>query len=262
MKKILDEIVQFKQQEVAKQKQEHSVLAFEKSKFFERSVLSLKNKIIQNKDISIIAEYKRQSPSKGLINGIAKVENVIKGYYENGAVGVSILTDNKYFGGKNDDLESVRHIQIPILRKEFIVDEYQIFEARAIGADCILLIAACLSKKEILTLSKQAKNLNLEILLELHEEKDLDCMNEYIDMIGINNRNLQNFEVDLNHSFYLLNKIPSSFIRIAESGIHNEKDLLKLKNEGFDAFLIGEIFMKKEDPALALQNFLQACRNK
>jgi indole-3-glycerol phosphate synthase len=175
-------------------------------------------------------------------------------YAQNGASAISILTDEQYFGGTiNDVLQVVGTIQTPILRKEFIIDEIQIIEAKAIGADLILLIAACLTPQQVLTLAKFAKTLQLEVLLEIHNEYELQHINEYIDFVGVNNRNLKDFAVNLDHSIALCNKIPEQFIKVAESGIGSATDINYLAKEGFNAFLIGEMLMKKNNPGLALQ---------
>ncbi len=257
MQHILDTIIAHKKKQIEEQKKVQSIDDFFSTKNFQRPVLSLKKNILDITKTGIIAEFKRQSPSKGIINNKATISEVIKGYEQYGASGVSILTDEHFFGGSKFDIFAARDIRIPILRKDFIVDEFQIYEAKAIGADCILLIASCLTKTEIAHFADIAKQLGLEVLLELHTEKEIDSINDNVDMVGINNRNLQTFEVDLAHSFSLLKQIPRQFVSVAESGIQSKEDLNALKKEGFQGFLIGEQFMKHEKPAEAFATFLQ-----
>jgi indole-3-glycerol phosphate synthase len=210
----------------------------------------------------IIAEFKRKSPSKGMINGSASVEQVSIGYMQAGASALSILTDKEYFGGSNEDLKVVRKYNFcPILRKDFVVDEYQIIEAKSIGADCVLLIAAALDPGKLKFLAAFAKSLGLEVLLEVHDGEELDrCLNDHVDLVGINNRNLKTFEVSLDTSLNLINKIPSNFVKISESGISDPNTMIELKKAGFDGFLIGENFMKSARPEQAAYNFIKEYR--
>ncbi|MBY0243865.1 MAG: indole-3-glycerol phosphate synthase TrpC, partial [Sphingobacteriaceae bacterium] len=207
----------------------------------------------------IIAEFKRQSPSKGIINDTASVIEVTKGYNLAGASALSVLTDTDFFGGKTEDLLQARTANdIPILRKDFIIDEYQILEAKAWGADIILLIAAILTPQQIVDFGKLAQSLGLNVLLEVHNLEELErsiCPN--VDAIGINNRNLATFTVDIETSFGLVDKIPSEFLKISESAIDNPETIKKLKSVGFNGFLIGENFMKTQNPALAMQDFVR-----
>jgi len=205
----------------------------------------------------IIAEFKRRSPSKGIINEKADVVEVTNAYTFNGASCLSVLTDEKYFGGSNEDLLKARVNEIPILRKDFIVDEYQILEAKSIGADLILLIAACLSPAEVRNLASFAKNIGLQVLLELHTEEELDHICDDTEIIGVNNRNLKTFKVDIERSLRMAEKIPADKIKIAESGISTANDIVIFRQNGFDGFLIGEKFMKEENPGLAFKNFVK-----
>ena len=255
---ILDEIVAFKRKEVAERKTLHSIKKLGKSTLFNRHVVSIKEALLSTGSSGIIAEFKRKSPSKGMINEFADVEQVTKGYVNAGASALSILTDEKYFGGSNENLIKARKVNAcPILRKDFIVDEYQIIEAKSIGADTILLIAACLSKEEIRRFSKLAKSLSLEILLELHNEDELEKIIPEVELIGINNRNLKNFKVDLDQSIKLASLIPDKYIKIAESGIDSPAIIQNLKSKGFKGFLMGEFFMRSTQPEKACADFIK-----
>jgi indole-3-glycerol phosphate synthase len=253
---IQDQIIAQKKKEVEQLKKQVNINALSKERFFERKTLSLRNALSIERSTGIIAEYKRKSPSKGVINNRDSVELVTRFYSAFGAAGISILTDNNFFGGSLDDLISARNNDVPILRKDFMIDEYQIFEAKAYGADVILLIAACLSAKEVKYLATTAKQLGLEVLLELHDENELGHICNEVDLVGVNNRNLKTFEVDLENSVRLSEKIGNDFIKIAESGINDVKDIHYLKQHGFKGFLIGEYFMKQEDLGKAFQEFI------
>lgn len=254
---ILDKIVADKRIEVEAAEKLHPIAELEKSEYFNRKCYSLKNTILQAGASGIISEFKRQSPSKGVINGNVKVEEVTLGYQNAGASAVSILTDHKYFGGTTADILAARpNLTIPILRKDFVVSEYQIFEAKAIGADLILLIAACLEKDEILRFAQCAKSLGLEILFEVHNAEELEKINPYIDFAGVNNRNLKTFEVDINISKVLSSQIPNDFIKVSESGISDPASIRELKSFGYNGFLIGENFMKTATPQTELANFI------
>jgi len=252
---ILDEIIAYKRKEVEERKKEVSIAELERSRFFTKPVFSLKQSILAAGKTGIIAEYKRKSPSKGIINNKDSVEAVTKAYAGFGASGISILTDLKFFGGSLDDLISARDNHVPLLRKEFIIDEFQIIEAKAYGADAILLIAACLSPEEVKGLTSVAKNLDVEVLLELHDEKELMHINDEFDLVGVNNRNLKTFDVNLEQSVRLSEKIGDGFIKVAESGINDVKNIHYLKQHGFQGFLIGEYFMKQKNPMEAFKNF-------
>jgi indole-3-glycerol phosphate synthase len=207
----------------------------------------------------ILAEFKRRSPSKQVINQTSNVLDVVRAYEIAGVSGVSVLTDTKYFGGSLDDLLQARSaITIPILRKEFIISAYQIFEARAFGADAILLIASILNKSEIKSFSKLAKDLQLDVLLEIHNEEELQNSDlTFVDIVGVNNRNLKTFEVSLDTSKSLSKIIPADKVKISESGISSIESITELKKYGFQGFLIGENFMKTNDPGKAAIDFLQ-----
>lgn len=253
---ILDEIIAHKKKEVERQKTAMTTSQLEKFGFFNEPAMSLKASL-RASDTRIIAEFKRKSPSKGMINADADVFAVTRAYTEGGAAGISVLTDNHFFGGSTDDLIKARINRIPILRKDFIIDEYQLVEAKAIGADVVLLIAACLDKQETRQLAAQARSLGLEILLELHGEKELDHVSEHIDLVGVNNRNLKTFSVDLEQSIRLSEKIGNDKLTIAESGINDPANILYLSKHGFNGFLIGERFMRETDPGRAFKEFVQ-----
>ena len=253
---ILDTIIAHKRTEVAERKAETSVSTLEKKELFSRKVLSLKEFLLDDARTGIIAEFKRRSPSKGLINGTADVVKVT-GAYAKHASGLSVLTDGLFFGGATADLVAARVNQVPILRKDFIIDEYQILEARAMGADVILLIAACLTVAEVKRLATFATQLGLEVLLELHDEEELEHICDETVLVGINNRNLKTFRVDIERSLAMAKRIPDNRVKIAESGISSVDNILLFRNNGFRGFLIGENFMKEPDPAIAFENFVQ-----
>jgi len=253
---ILEKIVERKKQEVAEAKQQVSEAELQCLSGFQRKILSLKSSLLDKNKTGIIAEFKRRSPSKGIINSTAKVEDVTKAYTENGASGLSVLTDKDFFGGSLSDFQVARENNIPILRKDFIIDEYQILEARAHGADVVLLIAACLTPKRVKELAHYAKNLGMEILLEFYGDDELACVCEEVDFVGVNNRNLKTFEVDIENSIRLLNKLPKDKLAIAESGIDNADVVKQLRSAGFSGFLIGESFMKHSNPAEAFKEYV------
>jgi indole-3-glycerol phosphate synthase len=253
---ILDQIIEFKKSEVADKKAVVSISILEKSNFFLRETISLKHTLAGKTGPAIIAEFKRRSPSKGIINEKANVVDVTSAYTNHGASGLSVLTDNNFFGGSSDDLVAARINKIPILRKDFIIDEYQIIEAKSIGADIILLIAACLTPSQVKKLACAAKNLQLEVLLELHDENEVDHICNEVDFVGVNNRNLKTFSVDLDQSVRLAEIIGNDKMKIAESGINSHKSISFLKQYGFDGFLIGEYFMKQQDPGESFEKFM------
>lgn len=259
---ILDKIIAYKKQEVAQLKREVLIEKLVKSPGFKRTPLSLKDSLIANGSTGIIAEFKRQSPSKGIINDKVSVIDVTQGYLEANVAAQSILTDTHFFGGTILDLMQARSVNeiTPILRKDFIVDGFQIVEAKAIGADAILLIAACLTKQELKNYGKLAEDLGLDVLYEVHNQEDLDKIELNNKIIGINNRNLKTFEVDLEHSIKLAAQIPDSCIKVSESGISDPRIVIGLKEYGFQGFLIGENFMKTEDPGFACQEFISQIR--
>lgn len=253
---ILDTIIAHKRTEVAERKAGTPASDLEKKDLFNRPVLSLKEFLLDDARTGIIAEFKRRSPSKGLINGNADVVSVT-GAYAKHASGLSVLTDEQFFGGATADLIAARVNQVPILRKDFIIDEYQIIEARAMGADVILLIAACLTPAEVKRLATFATQLGLEVLLELHDEEELAHICDETVLVGINNRNLKTFKVDIERSLAMAKRIPGNRVKIAESGISSVDNILLFRNNGFRGFLIGENFMKESDPAIAFENFVQ-----
>jgi len=252
---ILEQIVAHKRKEVEQRKKEVDVKTLETERLYSRKTYSLRQFISDPVKTGIIAEYKRKSPSKGVINDRDSVESVTRMYAAYGASGISVLTDYHFFGGSLDDLISARDNDVPLLRKDFMIDEYQIAEAKAFGADVILLIAACLTPKEVKELATAAKRMDLEVLLELHDESELDHVCNEVDLVGVNNRNLKNFEVDLEHSVRMAEKIGNDFIKIAESGINDVNNIRYLKQHGFKGFLIGEYFMKQPDPGKAFKEF-------
>jgi indole-3-glycerol phosphate synthase len=252
---ILEQIVAQKRKEVEQRKKEVGVAELEKQRFFTRRTYSLKQFIADPNKTGIIAEYKRRSPSKGVINDRDSVESVTRMYAAYGASGISVLTDQMFFGGSLDDLLAARDNDVPLLRKDFMIDEYQLVEAKANGADVILLIAACLSPAEVKNLAGLAKNLELEVLLELHSDSELDHICDEVDLVGVNNRNLKDFQVDLQHSVRMAEKIGDGFVKIAESGINDVENIRFLKQHSFQGFLIGEYFMKQEDPGRAFKEF-------
>jgi len=254
---ILDQIIATKKREVALKKSIIPIKQLEQSVLFERKTNSLVHHL-SNSSSGIIAEHKRRSPSKSIINQSNSVEEIVKGYENGGASGISILTDNQHFGGSLDDLILARATtNLPLLRKDFMVDEFQIIEAKAFGADVILLIAAILTRDEIKKLSELAKSLQLEVLLEVHNQEELDkSIMQSLDLIGVNNRNLKTFEVNLNYSKQLAEHIPSEFIKISESGIDSAEAILELKEYGFTGFLMGEYFMKSDNPESEMKKFI------
>jgi len=258
---ILEEIIAHKRGEITQNKAKTRVSELEKSPFFSRKVLSMRDFLLDGAKTGIIAEFKRRSPSKGKINLSADAFSVTSGYAEHGASALSILTDEAFFGGSQNDLTGSRANLIPILRKDFIIDEYQIVESKAMGADAILLIAACLDPAEIRRLAIFAKSLGLEILLEIHNELELQHICDETALIGVNNRDLKTFKVDVNISETLSQLIDAGKTMIAESGIHDPATICHLKKFGFKGFLIGEAFMKEPDPAIAFASFVNQLKN-
>lgn len=254
---ILDKIIQDKKREVALKKSIIPMEQLEASVLFNSRTKSL-SKMLQNSASGIIAEHKRRSPSKQTINNSFSVEEVVLGYQNAGVCGISVLTDGKYFGGSLDDLLLAKaSVSVPILRKEFVVDDYQILEAKAFGADAILLIAAVLDQKQIKKLSEFAQSLALEVLLEVHNLEELEkSIMPSLDMIGVNNRNLKTFEVSLENSINLASHIPDNFVKISESGISDVSSIKTLQGFGYNGFLIGENFMKTENAGESCQKFI------
>ncbi len=254
---ILHQIISDKKQEVEKRKALFPVALLEQSIYFNTPVVSFRKYLTREDKVGIIAEYKRKSPSQGFINPYADVEPTSIGYMQAGASALSVLTDNKYFAGENKDLTTARKFNFcPILRKDFIIDEYQLIEAKSIGADVILLIAECLEKERLKSLAETAKNLGLEVLMEIHSPEQLDKLNPYVDVVGVNNRDLTNFKVGIQHSIEIGPLIPDSVIKISESGLSRPESVVRLKEEGFRGFLIGTHFMKESNPAKACAQFI------
>jgi indole-3-glycerol phosphate synthase len=259
---ILERIIETKKTEIAVRRAQMPAHALEKTELFTRETYSFRQFLEDKARTGIIAEFKRKSPSKGIINAIADVQEVTKAYTDNGASCLSVLTDEQYFGGSSEDLIRARMNPIPLLRKDFIVDEYQITEAKSIGADVILLIAASLTPAEVKRLAVFAHGLQLEVLLELHAEHELEHICDETEIIGINNRNLKTFEVDIERSLRMAEKIPAGIIKVAESGISSVENILLFKQHGFQGFLIGENFMKAENPAIAFADFVKQLKAK
>ncbi|MFV0364970.1 MAG: indole-3-glycerol phosphate synthase TrpC [Mangrovibacterium sp.] len=260
---ILKNITDNKRKEIEAAKKLVSVEDLKQSPFFARRCHSLKAALQGEGASGIIAEYKTASPSKGLINNTAEITEVVAGYVAAGASGISVLTDEKFFGGTIEDLAKARFAakHTPILRKDFMLDEYQIYEAKAHGADVILLIAECLSGDEIALLAAKAHEIGLEVLLEFHHGEELNKISKDIDIVGINNRDLSTFEVDIEASIQLASQLPTDMIRISESGISETETVRYLRSKGFQGFLMGENFMKAEKPAEACREFIDRITN-
>lgn len=255
---ILSQIIAKKREWVSSRKRSISLEDLRMTSNYARSTFSLSKAIRLGKGQGIIAEFKRRSPSKGDIFIDADVVEVTTGYERAGASAISILTDHEFFGGSDEDLIQARkQLTIPILRKDFIIDPYQIVEAKSIGADIILLIAACLSKQEVAEFSQQAKALGLEVLLELHDADELGHISKEVDFVGINNRSLKTFDVNVERSLQMAAAIPADYIKVAESGIDQPEQVRLFKENGFEAFLIGEYFMKSRQPGQSLKQFVQ-----
>lgn len=253
----LEKIVAYKKEELIVRKMMVPVDELIRSKYMDRKCLSLRENLLKTEATGIIAEFKRKSPSRGYINQYADVEQVTGSYTRFGASGLSILTDNHFFGGSTEDLVMARKNEIPILRKEFIIDSYQVLASKAMGADAILLIAACLSIDEVNYLASSAKSLGMEVLLEIHNENELGHIVDIIDLVGINNRDLRTFEVDTNRSLQLSKHIPPGKVMIAESGINDTETIQLFRQAGYKGFLIGEAFMKENNPGEAFNSFMK-----
>lgn len=265
-KDILEDIIAHKRIEIAQQKQMVSAAQLE-NKLYEQEeagewnhVRSMKQHLAQS-GTGIIAEFKRRSPSKGWINRQADPQAVTSAYEKAGASALSILTDEMFFGGTLKDIRLTRtSVALPILRKDFVIDRYQLLQAKTVAADAVLLIAAALTPKECLELAQEAHRLKLEVLLEIHSEPELGHVNEHVDMVGVNNRNLGTFHTDVENSFRLADKLPDDFLLVSESGISNPETVNQLRQAGFRGFLIGETFMKTEHPGNALSDFIKNIR--
>ena len=267
MEDILHKIIANKRLEVEAQKK---ILPFqalsELVENMQRKPRSMRIFLMES-PFGIIAEFKRKSPSKGWLHPEAEVAEVVPAYEKGGASACSVLTDKDFFGGTLEDLQTARSlVNLPLLRKDFMVDPYQLFQARLAGADAILLIASCLKPEECLSLAETAHSLGLEVLLEIHNETELAHLNPHIDMLGVNNRNLGTFHTDINNSFRLMEQMQEQIARtggiapllIAESGISEPETVLQLREAGFRGFLIGETFMKTEHPGKTLATFIKA----
>ena len=255
---ILDKIIAKKRIEIQVRKQTHPLSILTKMPYFNQATFSLTHALKKTGSTGIIAEHKRKSPSLGWINEHSDVRKVVEGYAKSGAAAISVLTDMDFFGGSFADLQIARKaVELPILRKDFMIDEYQLFEAKAYGADVILLIAECLTTEEVDYLAKFAHNLGLQVLLELHSEDQLEKISDAVDCVGINSRNLKTFEVSIQNGIDLSVKIPNKFIKVAESGISDPKTINILRGYGFQGFLIGEAFMKTNNPAKAIKDFVE-----
>jgi indole-3-glycerol phosphate synthase len=255
---ILNDILVYKKREVSQKKVLLPLTELEKSIYYDRIPFSLKKQLQQVSAPGIIAEFKRKSPSRGVINDTVHVKDVTSGYAEAGATGLSILTDKEFFGGNFNDLIYARkRNSLPILRKDFIIDEYQAFEAKAIGADVILLIAAILTTNDIKKITDRAHSLQMEVILELHDQSETEKITPDVDIIGVNNRDLNTFEVNINRSLEMAAKLDPAFVKIAESGLSKPATVQQLFEAGFKGFLIGETFMKTKNPAKTCGNFIK-----
>jgi len=259
---ILDTIVAHKHKEVADRKQVISVRELEKRTLFQRPVTSIGKHLLNPTASGIIAEFKRKSPSKGIINSTAKADSTTMQYIQAGVSALSVLTDESFFGGSDEDFLAARSANnCPMLRKDFVIDEYQIIEAKSIGADVILLIAASLTSETIKKYASLAHSLGMEVLLEVHNENELlQNLSSDADLIGVNNRDLKTFDVSIEVSRRLYPLIPREVIKVSESGIDSVNAILELKKVGFQGFLMGQKFMEQTDPGLACKNFIRELR--
>lgn len=258
MKDILSEIIANKRFEVDLQKRTISIEQLRES-ISDTTVSRSMKQALASSRTGVIAEFKRRSPSKGWIKQEARPEEIVPSYVQAGASALSILTDEKFFGGSLKDIRAVRPlVEIPILRKDFIIDEYQLYQAKIVGADAVLLIAAALERDKCKELAEKAHSLGLEVLLEIHSSEELAYIDKGIDMVGINNRNLGTFFTDVENSFRLAGQLPQDTVLVSESGISDPETVKRLRAAGFRGFLIGETFMKTGQPGKTLQKFLQA----
>lgn len=254
---ILEEIIAHKRLEIQRQEEAITAAALLERIGEPTPSISMRHSLATSLS-GIIAEFKRKSPSKGWINQQAESDAIPVAYERAGAAALSILTDDNYFGGSLKDIINARNaVNLPILRKDFVVSNYQIYQAKTVGADVVLLIAAALTPAECKALAKTAHQFQMEVLLEIHTESELDHVNEYIDMIGVNNRNLGTFHTDVDNSFRLAEKLPKEMLWVSESGLSDPETIIELRNIGFKGFLMGEAFMKTTDPAHALSEFIK-----
>jgi indole-3-glycerol phosphate synthase len=259
---ILETIIAHKHKEVGDRKLAVPVRELEKRALFQRPVVSIKRHLSQSTTSGIIAEFKRKSPSKGVINATALADRTTMQYVHSGASALSVLTDQNFFGGSDEDFLAARAANnCPMLRKDFVVDEYQIIEAKSIGADVILLIAASVEPETIKQFASLAHSLEMEVLLEVHNEEELlHNLNSGADLIGVNNRNLKTFEVSIEVSKHLFPLMPKEVIKVSESGIDKVETILELRKIGFQGFLMGQKFMEQQDPGQACRNFIHELR--
>lgn len=262
MSNILDTIIAHKRQEVADRQSLYPTKLLEQSRYFQTPTVSLRHYLTRPDLSGIIAEIKRRSPSQGDINPYVSIERVSIGYMQAGSSALSILTDEKFFGGKSADLTLARRMNYcPILRKDFVIDEYQIVEARSIGADAVLLIAACLTPAEIEYLATFAHSLGMEVLMEVHDREELErSLCDAIDLVGVNNRNLKDFSVSLTPSLELAELIPPQFVKVAESGLSDPAQVIRLRQVGYQGFLMGQRFMETAQPEKACARFIEQLR--
>ena len=259
MKDILQEIVATKRAEVDRRKRETDFQALYRQAETPRTTRHSLREALRSSSTGIISEFKRRSPSKGWINRDADVQSVVRAYQQAGATALSVLTDTPYFGGTDDDLRAARQAcSLPILRKDFTIDEFQLVERRVLGADAVLLIAAALTREQCRRFAEIAHQLELEVLLEIHDQSELDYYSEYVDVLGVNNRNLGSFHTDVANSFRLIEQMPQEATPISESGISNPDTVKELRAIGFKGFLIGENFMKTDAPGDSLKSFINA----
>jgi indole-3-glycerol phosphate synthase len=254
---ILEKIAAVKREEVRSRKVANPLKNLERSVYFKASMPSFYEALTKPVP-SVIGEFKRRSPSRGEINLSAGIRQVALGYQNAGIAAMSVLTDEQFFGGNNSDLqEAAALLKIPLLRKDFIVDEYQVVESKSIGAGAILLIASILTKKEVDLLSGMAVGMGMDVLFEIHDPADIEKMNQNIRIVGVNNRNLRNFKISINNSADLFQHLPQRCLKVAESGFQTSEDVFRLYQTGYDAFLIGENFMKSEDPGKSAEQFIE-----
>lgn len=259
MKDILQEIVATKRAEVDRRKRKTDLQALYRQAETPRTTRHSLREALRSSSTGIISEFKRRSPSKGWINRDADVQSVVRAYQQAGATALSVLTDTPYFGGTDDDLRAARQAcSLPILRKDFMIDEFQLVESRVLGADAVLLIAAALTREQCRRFAEIAHQLELEVLLEIHDQSELDYYSEYVDVLGVNNRNLGSFHTDVANSFRLIEQMPQEATPISESGISNPDTVKELRTIGFKGFLIGENFMKTDAPGDSLKSFINA----
>lgn len=260
---ILDEIVSWKKQEVSERKELIPTKKLEQSIYYPTKTVSLKEYVLRSDKSGIIAEIKRKSPSAGIINGAVSVERTSIGYMMAGASALSVLTDTKYFGGSNEDLIEARKFNYcPILRKEFIIDEYQVIEAKSIGADAILLIAAILTENQLQQLMTLAHDLGMEVLVEVHKKEEIYDVLSDSNLVGVNNRNLDTFEVSIETSESLFEHLPESAVKVSESGISRPEYVQRLLEVGYRGFLIGGSFMQDTRPEHACRRFIREIRTR